>query len=62
MENKLLKAIQLRKDNKPNQALIILTELLKSNPNDPKINYQMAWTCDFMGKESEAIPFYEKGI
>lgn len=62
MEGKLLKAIQFRKDNKPDEAIIILLELLKTNPNDPTINYQMAWTCDFMGKESEAVPFYEKAI
>jgi tetratricopeptide (TPR) repeat protein len=62
MISEIEKAIQLRKDNKPDQALIVLTELLKSNPNDPVINYQMAWTCDFMGKESEAVPFYEKAI
>lgn len=62
MEDKLLKAIQLRKDNKPDQALALLTELLESNPDDPTINYQVAWTCDFMGKESEAVPFYEKAI
>lgn len=56
------KAIQLRKENKPDQALILLTELLESNPDDPNINYQMAWTYDFVGKESEAALFYEKAI
>lgn len=62
MEDKLLKAIQLRKDNKPEQAVSLLAELLQSSPNDPSFNYQMAWNCDFMGKESEAVPFYEKAI
>ena len=62
MEDKLLKAIQLRKDNRPDQALALLTELLEGNANDPTINYQLAWTCDFMGKESEAAPYYEKAI
>jgi tetratricopeptide (TPR) repeat protein len=62
LEDKLLKAIQLRKDGKADQAIIILTELLKASPNDPTINYQVAWTCDSMGKESEAVPFYEKAI
>jgi hypothetical protein len=57
MKSKLNEAIQFRKDNKPDQALTILSELLKANPNDPAINYQMAWTCDFMGKESEAVPW-----
>ncbi len=62
MEDILVKAIQLRKDSKPDQALTFLVELLKSSPDDPTINYQMAWTCDNMGKESEAVPFYEKAI
>jgi tetratricopeptide (TPR) repeat protein len=62
MKSEIGKAIQLRKENKTEQALIVLAELLKSNPDDPTINYQMAWTCDFMGKESEAVPFYEKAI
>lgn len=62
MEDKLLKAIQLRKDNKPEQALTFLAELLESSPENPTFNYQMAWTCDFMGKEREAVPFYEKAI
>lgn len=62
MKTQIEKAIQLRKDNKPDQALALLEELLKANPNDPIINYQLAWTCDFMGKESEAAPYYEKAI
>ena len=36
--------------------------MLVQSPNDPDINYQLAWTCDSMGKESEAAPFYEKAI
>lgn len=62
MEDKLMKAIELRKENKPDQAFSIFTELLKSHPQDPNVNYQMAWTCDFMGKESEAAPYYETAI
>lgn len=61
-KTKLAEAIELRKNNKPEEAMSILKTLLQSNPNDPDINYQMAWTCDFMGKESEAVPFYEKAI
>jgi tetratricopeptide (TPR) repeat protein len=62
MKTKLAEAIALRKSNKPEEALSILKELLQSNPEDPVVNYQMAWTCDFMGKESEAVPYYEKAI
>jgi tetratricopeptide (TPR) repeat protein len=60
--NKLAEAIRLRKDNKPEEAMQLLGDLLQSNPDDPDVNYQMAWTCDLMGKESEAVPFYEKAI
>jgi hypothetical protein len=62
MKSKLMEAIELRKNNRPEEAIGILQVLLQSHPNDPDINYQMAWTCDFMGKESEAVPFYEKAI
>jgi tetratricopeptide (TPR) repeat protein len=62
MEDKLLNAIQLRKDNKLDQALVVFAELLKLSPSNPTYNYQMAWTCDVMGMESEAVPFYENAI
>jgi tetratricopeptide (TPR) repeat protein len=62
MKSKLAEAIELRKNNRPEEAIGILQILLQSHPNDPDINYQMAWTCDFMGKESEAVPFYERAI
>jgi tetratricopeptide (TPR) repeat protein len=61
-KDKLAEAVELRKNNKPEEAIKILATLLQSNPNDPDINYQMAWTCDFMGKEFEAAPYYEKAI
>jgi len=61
-KDKLAEAIELRKSNRPEEAMRILSILLQSNPNDPDINYQMAWTCDVMGKESDAVPFYEKAI
>lgn len=62
MKSELEKAIQYRKENDGDQAIAVLSELLKSYPDDPNVNYQMAWTCDFMGKESEAVQFYEKAI
>lgn len=62
IKNELAKVIALRKENKPEEALVILDSLLQMHPNDPDVNYQMAWTCDFMSKESAAVPFYEKAI
>lgn len=62
MKSKLSEAIGKRKNGQPEEALGILRTLLQSHPNDPDVNYQMAWTCDFMGKEADAVPFYEKAI
>ena len=62
MNADLTTAIELRKNKKPEEALAILSRLLKASPSDPDINYQIAWTYDSMGKESEAAPFYEKAI
>ena len=62
MKPKLFEAIELRKNKKPEEALLILKELLRKHPEDPDINYQMAWTFDSMGNESGAVPFYEKAI
>lgn len=62
MKEKIEEVKQLRKNKKPEEAMSILKILLQSHPNDPDVNYQIAWTCDFMGKESEAVAYYEKAI
>ncbi|MFI5356889.1 MAG: tetratricopeptide repeat protein [Opitutales bacterium] len=31
-------------------------------PNVAEINYQLAWTCDALGRAAEAVPIYEKAI
>jgi tetratricopeptide (TPR) repeat protein len=36
--------------------------LVKESPDDPQLNYQVAWSFDVLGLESEAVPFYEKSI
>lgn len=61
-KTQLDEAIEHRKHNRQKQALEILQSLIQSTPNDPDINYQIAWTYDSEGKESEALPFYEKAI
>lgn len=62
MKNKLNEAIELRKNKQPEEALKILHSLLETHPEDPDVNYHMAWTCDMMGNESAAAPFYEKAL
>ncbi len=55
-------AIHLRQDNKGKQALAMLQRLLKKQPNDARLNYQAAWTCDSLGQEREAMPYYETAL
>ena len=55
-------AIQLRKDEHYEEALVALQALRAKSPNDPVLNYQCAWTCDAQGKEGAAVPYYEAAL
>lgn len=44
------------------QVLRQLKELDAQFPNVAEINYQIAWTCDVLGREAEALPYYEKAV
>ena len=44
------------------QVLQRLQELDRRFPNVAEINYQLAWTCDVLGRESDALPHYEKAV
>ena len=39
-----------------------LKDLDARYPNVAEIAYQLAWTCDVLGQESEALPWYEKAV
>ena len=39
-----------------------LKNLDTRRPNVAEINYQLAWTCDVLGRAAEALPYYEKAI
>ena len=60
--SELLNAIELRGEGKLNESNEILKNLVKSNPNDAIVNYQYAWSFDVLGKEAEAVPYYEKAL
>lgn len=62
MTKSLQDAINLRENGQPEQARELLLALLGETPDDPNINYQLAWVHDSMGLESEAVPYYEKAI
>jgi len=43
-------------------ALGLLKQLDTRCPNVAEINHQLAWTCEVLGREAEALPYYEKAI
>lgn len=62
LQERLLSAIQLRENEKYEEARTLLLELHAEFPNDPQVNYQCAWIHDLLGLEREAIPFYQKAV
>jgi len=55
-------AVQLRGNDKAGMALKMLRRLLKKQPDNAVLNYQTAWTCDTLGLEREAVPYYEQAL
>ncbi|MGN7298892.1 tetratricopeptide repeat protein [Fredinandcohnia aciditolerans] len=55
-------ALQLREEGRFKESNARLLSLVKESPNDPQLNYQVAWSFDVLGLESNAVPFYEKSI
>lgn len=53
MTTKLTEGGALRKNNKGEEALLILKDLLHLHPNDPDLNCQMALTCECMGSREK---------
>ncbi|MUL30652.1 tetratricopeptide repeat protein [Priestia megaterium] len=61
MNNKLGKALALRKNGDHKESNELLSELVKEFPDDALYNYQCAWSFDILGEE-KAVPFYENAI
>jgi len=62
MMGELNKAIILRSEGKLTESNEILKVLAKDDPENAEINYQCAWSYDVLGKEAEAVPYYEKAL
>lgn len=60
--SKLSEAIELREKGKLIESNEILNAMAKDDPKSAEINYQCAWSFDVLGKEAEAVPYYEKAI
>ena len=62
LQDRLVSAIQLREDEKHEEARTALLQLHSEYPDDAQVNLQCAWIHDLLGLEREAIPFYESAV
>jgi len=62
LNNKLDKALALRKNGNHKESNELLSELVKEFPDNALYNYQCAWSFDLLGEEEKAVPFYENAI
>ncbi|VDG96905.1 Flp pilus assembly protein TadD, contains TPR repeats [Lysinibacillus sphaericus] len=62
MRKELERAIVIRKSGNHKESNELLMKLVQDFPDNASINYHCAWSFDLLGKESEAVPFYEDAI
>ncbi|MCA0988563.1 tetratricopeptide repeat protein [Guptibacillus algicola] len=62
MSRNIERAIEYRQEGKHQEANEMFVKLVIENPYDASVHYQCAWSFDVLGKESEAVPLYEKAI
>lgn len=55
-------AIELRRTGKGEEAKQLLMALNAETPGQAGLLYQLAWTCDTLGHEKEAVPYYEEAL
>ncbi|HEY4552562.1 MAG TPA: tetratricopeptide repeat protein [Bacillaceae bacterium] len=58
----LKKAIRLRSEGRLEEANVLLVELAAREQGNAYIQYQCAWSFDVLGKEAEAVPFYQTAL
>lgn len=62
MKHSLTTALKLREQGDLTTSNEILLKLISENPNNPYLNYQVAWSFDILGEETKAVPYYKKAI
>jgi len=62
VDEAIRRAIELRDASQHTEALTILLDLHNANPDDAKVNYELASTFGSEGVKDEAIGFYEHAI
>lgn len=62
MKEQLEYAIAKRNEGKREEANELLVQLAKEYSNNAQVNFHCAWSFDALGKETEAVPYYEKAL
>lgn len=62
MNDALQRAIDLRAAGRAEEAIPMLAGLLEQDPNSGEILCQLAWAHDNLGREREAVPYYEQAL
>ena len=62
IDDAIERAIALRDDARPEEARAALEGLLAEHEGHARLRYQLAWTCDVLGAESDAVPHYERAL
>ena len=58
----LQEAADFRKSGNAERALQLLMPLIEKSPSDAALNYQVAWTLDVLGQESQAVAHYQAAL
>lgn len=62
MQNWLEQTKKLRAEGSFEKTMEFLSQVLQEQPSNPEVHYQIAWTHDALGKETDAAPAYETAI
>ncbi|MFD1907935.1 tetratricopeptide repeat protein [Paenibacillus rhizoplanae] len=62
MTHTIEEAVQLRSSGQAEEARDMLLQLLSEGDSNAELHYQLAWTHDVLGLESEAVAYYERSL
>jgi tetratricopeptide (TPR) repeat protein len=61
-KEELAAIIGARAHGQSREILPRLQQLDAKHPNVAEINFQLAWTCEVLGRAPDALPYYEKAV
>ena len=61
-KEELAAIVGARAHGQAKELLPRLKSLDERHPNIAEINFQLAWSCDVLGRAPDALPYYEKAV